>query len=127
MFSHVTLGSSDIARSRRFYDALLGALGVEPSEIAADNRLRYFRDGAMLTILEPIDGNAPSPGNGTTIGFRADSPAQADAWVAAGVAHGGTLIEDAPGPRERPIGTVYLAYLRDPDGNKLCAFHRMAQ
>ena len=125
MFSHVTLGSSDIARSRRFYDAILDVISAGPAAVLPDGRLRYTHGGAALSILRPIDGQSPSTGNGTTIGFLLDSPAQVDAWHRAGVDHGGTAIEDPPGPRDRPIGRLYLAYLRDPDGNKLCGFHRL--
>lgn len=120
MFSHVTLGSSDLERSRRFYDATLGVLGCAPSAIWPDGRLRYFKNGMMLTILAPIDGGEPEPGNGHTLGFRVDAPETGDLWHSEGILHGGSAIEDPPGIRKRPIGDIYLAYLRDPDGNKLC-------
>jgi catechol 2,3-dioxygenase-like lactoylglutathione lyase family enzyme len=84
-------------------------------------RLVYVHNGAVFLVTKPIDGNQATPGNGMTIGFATSTPAMTDAWHKAGVANGGTAIEDPPGPR----GALYLAYLRDPDGNKLCALHRL--
>jgi catechol 2,3-dioxygenase-like lactoylglutathione lyase family enzyme len=75
-------------------------------------------------ITPPINGAPATGANGGTVGFSADSPAAVDAWHQAGVAHGGTAIEDPPGERQGASGALYLAYLRDPDGNKLCAVHR---
>ena len=74
----------------------------------------------------PINGEPATFANGGTIGFAMQSPEQADAFHAAGVANGGTTCEDPPGWREGPGGKLYLAYLRDPDGNKLCVLHRPA-
>ena len=125
MFSHVTLGSNDLARSKRFYDALFGAVGGEPGKMDPKGRLMYVHRGALLLIMPPIDGQPASCANGGTIGFAMDSPAHADAWHAAGAANGGTPIEDPPGRREGLAGPLHLAYLRDPDGNKLCAVHRL--
>ena len=126
MFSHMMVGSNDLARSRRFYDALFDAVGARPGVEDARGRLIYAHRGGRFLVTRPIDGEAATPGNGATIGFLMDSPEQADAWHAAGTAAGGTAIEDAPGLRNGPSGTLYLAYLRDPDGNKLCALHRPA-
>lgn len=125
MFSHVMLGVNDLEKSRQFYDALLGALGIEPG---VANKQRYFYRSASGTfaITTPINGEAACVGNGTTIGFHAASAAQADAFHAAGVAHGGSTCENPPGWRESPSGALYLAYLRDPDGHKICALHRPA-
>lgn len=125
MFSHMMVGSNDIDRSKKFYDALFGALGGRPAIQDERGRLIYMHNGGLFLVTKPIDGQSASHGNGSTIGFAADGPAQADAWHAAGVANGGTAIEDAPGVRETGNGGLYLAYLRDPDGNKLCAMHRM--
>ncbi len=125
MFSHVMLGSNDIERSRVFYDALMGAIGGKPGRLDPKGRLYYVHNGAALMFGKPIDGDPAACGNGSTIGFNVDGPAQADAWHAAGVAHGGTAIEDPPGVRQGSAGPLYLAYLRDPDGNKLCALHRI--
>ena len=124
MFSHMMLGSNDLDRSKVFYDAVLGAVGAQPGRFDEKDRLVYFHNGAAFLVTKPIDGEPASCANGATTGFAASSPEQADAWHQAGVEHGGTAIEDAPG--ERPGTGLYLAYLRDPDGNKLCALHRMA-
>lgn len=121
MFSHVVMGSSDLERSKRFYDAIMGVVGAAPGEISGDLRLRYFHGGAMLTLLPPIDGAAPDPGNGHTLGLTMANAEMTDRWHEAGLKHGGTALEDPPGLRSRPFGDIYLAYLRDPDGNKLCA------
>lgn len=127
MFSHITLGSNDIARSRAFYDALFGAIGGRPAIQDDKGRLIYMHNGGLLLVTKPIDGNPATGANGGTIGFAMASPEQADAWHRAGVENGGTAIEDAPGVRSGGgTGDLYLAYLRDPDGNKLCALHRMA-
>lgn len=126
MFSHIMIGSDDIARSKTFYDALFAAVGGKPGVQDQKGRLIYSHGGGRLLVTKPIDGQPATPGNGSTIGFAMDGPEQAQAWHKAGVEHGGTAIEDAPGVREAPSGKMYLAYLRDPDGNKLCALHRMA-
>jgi catechol 2,3-dioxygenase-like lactoylglutathione lyase family enzyme len=125
MFSHVMVGSNDIARSKKFYDAVLGAIGGKPGEQDPKGRLRYVHNGGVLMVSKPIDGKPATPANGGTIGFLVANPQQADAWHKAGVANGGTAIEDPPGVRQGAAGQIYLAYLRDPDGNKLCALHRM--
>jgi catechol 2,3-dioxygenase-like lactoylglutathione lyase family enzyme len=126
MFSHVMVGADDVAASKAFYDATLGALGCKPRMIDDKGRVIYAHDGALFMISNPIDGARATHANGGTIGFRASSPEQADAWHAAGVANGGTSVEDPPGVREGGFGKVYLAYLRDPAGNKLCVAHRLA-
>ena len=125
MFSHVMVGSNDIARSRQFYDALFDVMGGKPAGQDANGRLIYLHDGAVFLVGNPIDGNAATRANGGTIGFKTASQEQTDAWHAAGVANGGTPIEDPPGVRQSPVGPLYLAYIRDPDGNKLCALYRM--
>ncbi len=125
MFSHMTVGSNDIARSKIFYDATFIAMGGRAGSIDPKGRLFYAHNGSMFLVTPPIDGQPATHGNGCTIGF-AMTPEQADAWHAAGVANGGTAIEDAPGMRDGGAVKMYLAYLRDPDGNKLCALHRMA-
>ena len=125
MFSHMVVGSNDIDRSQRFYDALFGALGARPSQRDEKNRLAYRHNGTVFMVTPPIDGQAATAGNGSTIGFNLDSPEQVHAWHDAGCAAGGTSCEDPPGVRQGSFGQLYLAYLRDPDGNKLCALHRM--
>jgi catechol 2,3-dioxygenase-like lactoylglutathione lyase family enzyme len=124
MFSHVMIGSNDIARSKKFYDALFGAIGGKPGTEDAKGRLIYSHNGALFLVTKPIDGKPATAANGGTIGFAVTGPEQANAWHKAGVAAGGTAIEDPPGVREGGM-RLYLAYLRDPDGNKLCALHRM--
>ncbi len=126
MFSHVMVGSNDLARAKIFYDALFTALGGKPGRIDDNGRLAYVHKGAAFMVTTPIDGAPATHGNGGTIGFAVDGPDQAQAWHAAGVAQGGTAIEEPPGMREAGFGPLYLAYLRDPDGNKLCALHRVA-
>ena len=126
MFSHIMVGASDINESKIFYDAILGALGHEPGVIDEKGRCFYFTKVGIFSVSIPIDGEPVSHGNGSTVGFAAESGAMADAWHAAGLANGGTAIEEPPGPRESGVGKIYLAYLRDPAGNKVCALHRMA-
>ncbi len=120
MFSHVMLGTNDIEASKRFYDAVLGTIGIGPG---VDNAGRYFyvSPQGVFAITTPIDGQPATPANGGTIGFLVESDEQGDAFHAAGLANGGTAIEDPPGRRENGM---YLAYLRDPDGNKICALGR---
>ncbi len=125
MFSHVMLGANDLEASKAFYDAILGALGHGPGFADGRGRVFWVTAGGTFAITTPIDGNPASCGNGSTIGFAAASPEQVEAWHAAGLAHGGTAIEDPPGVREGGM-RLYLAYLRDPSGNKVCALHRMA-
>ncbi len=125
MFSHVMVGSNDVARSKKFYDALFAALGGREGRQDEKGRVVYAHDGALFMISRPIDGEPACHANGGTIGFRMTGPEQAQAWHDAGVAHGGTAIEDAPGVRTSPFGQLYLAYLRDPDGNKLCGAYRV--
>jgi catechol 2,3-dioxygenase-like lactoylglutathione lyase family enzyme len=126
MFSHVMFGVNDLERSKKFYDALLGTLGVGPG-VANKNRYFYRSPLGTFGITTPINGEPATCGNGSTIGFAVQSPEQGDAWHAAGLANGGTTCEDPPGFREGPTGKMYLAYLRDPDGNKICALHRPAK
>ncbi|KAA9020654.1 VOC family protein [Sphingobium limneticum] len=126
MFSHVMVGASDMAASKAFYDATFGAIGAKPGFFDDKGRAIYLHDGALFLVTTPIDGAPACHANGGTIGFKMASPQEADAWHAAGVAAGGTACEDPPGVREGGFGKLYLAYLRDPAGNKLCALHRIA-
>jgi catechol 2,3-dioxygenase-like lactoylglutathione lyase family enzyme len=124
MFSHIMIGTNDLEKAKAFYDPLLGTLGVPPARVDG-HRIFYMTPTGVFSVSTPINGEAASAPNGGTIGFAASSSAVADAWHAAGVANGGTTCEDPPGVREGGMGKMYLAYLRDPDGNKLCALHRM--
>jgi catechol 2,3-dioxygenase-like lactoylglutathione lyase family enzyme len=128
MFSHVMVGTNDIERSKRFYDAVLGVLGAgEPfRNLNATGKVRLFyrHAGGSFCVSEPIDGEPASFANGGTIGFKCSSPDQVQEFHDVAVAHGGKSIEQPPGLRESDLGAMYLAYVRDPDGNKLCALHR---
>jgi catechol 2,3-dioxygenase-like lactoylglutathione lyase family enzyme len=119
------IGSNDIARARSFYDALFAAMGGKPGVQDPKGRLFYRHRGGLFMVSEPIDGQPACHANGGTIGFTMESPAEVEAWHKAGVENGGMAIEDPPGTRQGSTGPLYLAYLRDPDGNKLCALHRM--
>jgi catechol 2,3-dioxygenase-like lactoylglutathione lyase family enzyme len=125
MFSHVMLGVNNLEVSKKFYDALLATLGIGPG-IANKSRYFYRSPTGSFCITIPINGEPATHGNGSTTGFTMASPEQADAFHAAGVANGGTTCEDPPGWRDGSVGKLYLAYLRDPDGNKLCALYRPA-
>lgn len=125
MFSHMMVGSNDLEKSKKFYDATFKAMGGREGSVDPKGRLLYVHNDSAFLVTKPIDGAPASSGNGCTIGF-AMTPEQADAWHRAGVENGGTAIEDPPGVRgEGTPNAMYLAYLRDPDGNKLCALHRM--
>ncbi|KPH60650.1 VOC family protein [Novosphingobium aerophilum] len=126
MFSHICVGSNDLVAAKTFYDAIFAAMGATP--LMADpaaGRLAYTHNGSNFMIVTPIDGNEATFANGGTVGFSMDSTAAVDAWHAAGCAAGGQSCEDAPGLREFPFGKLYLAYLRDPQNNKLCAMHHV--
>ena len=125
MFSHMMVGSNDLDRAKRFYDALFTALGGRAGSFDPAGRVLYLHNGAVFLVTKPIDGQPATVSNGSTIGFNVDSPEQADAWHKAGVEAGGEAIEEPPGERKNASMTLYLAYLRDPDGNKLCALHRV--
>src|SRR5260221_12327288 len=124
MFSHIMVGSNDIARSKKFYDALFVAMGGKPGTEDAKGRLSYAHNGGRLMVSKPIDGKPASHANGGTIGFSMADSKQADAWHKAGVANGGATAEDPPGIRQGAAGPRYLAHLREPDGHKLCAVPR---
>ena len=125
MFSHVMVGSNDIERSKSFYDALFDREGMQDDK----GRLAWRNKGAVFMVSRPIDGQPAAHANGGTIGFNFDSPEEVDAWHQRGMEAGGSPCEgcDLPGYRENAFGKLYLAYLRDPDGNKLCGLHRPAQ
>jgi catechol 2,3-dioxygenase-like lactoylglutathione lyase family enzyme len=123
MFSHVMVGVKDLEASKKFYDAVLGTVGIAPG-VANNQRYFYRSPTGSFGITTPINGQAASVGNGTTYGFKATSVEQAEAFHAAGMAHGGETCEDPPGWREGPSGKLFLAYLRDPDGHKICVLHR---
>jgi catechol 2,3-dioxygenase-like lactoylglutathione lyase family enzyme len=123
VFSHIMIGADDVAASKKFYDAVLGALGHKPGVMDPKGRCFYRSSSGVFALTKPIDGKPATHANGGTVGFLAASTEAADAWHAAGIANGGTTCEDPPG--ERAGSGLYLAYLRDPSGNKICALHRM--
>lgn len=128
MYSHVMVGSNDIERSKKFYNAVMGVLGAgEPMTDVTDagkTRMFYMANGGMFSISEPINDEPATAANGGTIGFVCELPEQVKAFHDAGVAAGGTSIEDPPGVRDSVMGPIHLCYLRDPDGNKLCGFYK---
>ena len=125
MFSHVMVGTNDLDKAKAFYDNLLATLDVRPARVDG-HRIFYITKTGVFSVSKPINGEPATPANGGTIGFACNSAEQVDAWHKTGVANGGTSCEDPPGVREGSTGKLYLAYLRDLDGNKICALHRMA-
>ena len=124
MFSHIMIGTNDLEKAKVFYDALLGTLDVPPGRVDR-HRIFWRTKTGTFSVTKPINGEPACHANGGTIGFAASSPEQADAFHTAGLAHGGKTCEDPPGIREGSGIKLYIAYLRDPDGNKLCALHRV--
>ena len=124
MFTHVFVGANDIAASKKFYDAALGAIGIPEGQPDPKGRIFYRTKAGMFGLTKPIDGKVATHANGGTIGFACDSTEKVKAFHDAGVAAGGKSIEDPPGWREGAAGRIYLAYLRDPCGNKIVAVHR---
>lgn len=124
MYTHVVLGSNDLEKSKRFYDAVFGAIDHGGGNYVG-NAVAYTHEGSLFVVTKPIDGEAATHANGGTVGFSVASPELVDAWHSAGVASGGTSCEDPPGVRDMGFAKLYLAYLRDPDGNKLCAMFPM--
>ena len=125
MFSHIMIGADNIHATKKFYDAVMGALGIAPGKTDDKGRVFYRSKTGVFGITKPINGEPAGAANGGTIGFAAESPEAADAWHAAGLANGGSACVDPPGLREGGLGNLYLAYLRDPAGNKICAVKRM--
>lgn len=124
MFSHLMVGANDLEASRKFYDAVLGTLGIKPGVSNRDIRYFYRTPSGVFAFTLPLDGKSATAANGGTIGFAAETVEQVNAFHSAGVANGGVSCEDPPGYREGPAGRMYLAYLRDPVGNKICAVFR---
>lgn len=128
MIHHIMIGSSDIERSRQFYNAVLGVIGAaEPAvnvNATGQTRLFYVHDGSIFSITEPINGESAGCANGSTVGFHCQSPEQVKTFHDVAVANGATSIEDPPGVRHGSMGELYLCYFRDPDGHKICGIHR---
>lgn len=128
MFSHIMVGADDLQQAKQFYDAVMSALGYAPPVVdEAKGRFFYVDKSGIFGVTRPINGEPTTHANGGTIGFAVDSPEMADAWHAAGLANGGRACEEPPGIREGRAGKLYLAYLRDPAGNKICAMHRLKE
>lgn len=124
MFSHVMFGTNNLEQSKKFYDAVLGTLGIPAGNIDR-HRVFWRTKTGVFSVSIPIDGKPATAANGGTLGFACTSVEQVEAWHAAGLANGGASIEDPPGIRQGAAGKMMLAYLRDPDGNKICALHRI--
>lgn len=128
MLNHVMIGSSDIEKSRSFYNAVLGVLGagagMENVNDTGQTRLFYIHEGSTFSVSEPINGEPVSVANGSTVGFLCSSPEQVKEFHDVAVANGATSIEEPPGPREGAMGTMHLCYFLDPDGHKICGVHR---
>lgn len=127
MFSHIMVGSNDIERSKGFYTATLATLGAsEPMVDVKDGKTRlfYMANGGIFSVSEPIDDAPATAANGGTVGFACATPEQVKEFHDVAVANGGISIEDPPGERTTNMGSMHLSYVRDPDGNKLCAMYR---
>lgn len=120
MFTHIVVGTDDPDAAARFYDAIFGALGI-PGNRAGDSSYYGSYEAGFLSVGRPRNGEAATFANGGTIGLSAATQAQVDAWHEVGLANGGSD-EGAPGRRDIGDNKLYGAYLRDPAGNKLCAF-----
>ena len=128
MLFHTMVGSNDIQRSKRFYNAVLGTIGAGEAtiNIAGSGHTRLFyrnQAGTNFIVTKPINDEPATVANGSTVAFSCSSPDQVQQFHDIAIANGGTSVEDLPGPRESAMGTIHLAYVRDPDGNKLCAIY----
>lgn len=124
MFTHICIAADDLDASKTFYDAALGALGVQSIGKVNDRTCVYATETGKLLLLKPLNEEKATHSNGGTIGFQGKTPADVDAFHAAGLANGGSD-DGAPGHRPNAPGKQYGAYLRDPVGNKICAFAPM--
>ena len=122
MFTHMFLGSNDVERSRKFYDATMKELGYQNVVPPEAGMLVYSGPSGTLVVGKPYDGQPATVSNGATLGLAAQDDETETRWHQAGIANGG-IDDGAPGPRERAPNNSVGAYLRDPDGNKVCAFH----
>ena len=121
MYSHITLGTNDMARAERFYAAIMAVLGHPVLFKVPDIALAYGEPtGEKLFVLHPYDKQPARAGNGVHAAFKTDSRAKVDAFHRAALANGGSD-EGAPGLRPHYHPNYYGAYVRDPDGNKIQA------
>jgi len=118
----VRFGTQDVGKAVTFYDAVFAALGLDGIRVPMDAPVAIYAlpGGLHFMLAPPRDGRPATHGNGDTLGFSAADRAGVDRWHAAGLASGGTC-EGPPGPREA-AGGRYGAYLRDPDGHKICVY-----
>lgn len=127
MLNHIMIGSSDIEKTKSFYNAVLGVLGAgEPMVHVNDTgqtRLFYIHDGSTFSVSEPINGEPVTVANGSTIGFACNSAEQVQELHDVAIANGATTSEDPPGLREGSMGAMHLCYFLDPDGHKICGIH----
>ena len=123
MFSHIMIGANDLEASKKFYDATLAVFGHSEGVYDDFGRVFYYTPRGILALTTPINGEPATHGNGMTIGFSAATPELVEQWHAIGAENGGVPCEDPPGIRGTEERQLYLAYLRDPSGNKLCATH----
>jgi catechol 2,3-dioxygenase-like lactoylglutathione lyase family enzyme len=127
MFYYVTVGTNDVAKAAKFYDAVMKAIGLE-RRMTDDSEVGYGEPGtdrALLYVTRPFDKSRPAGhGNGTMLAFPASNHEAVDAFHAAALANGGA---DDGKPGLRPYAPDwYACYVRDPDGNKLSAVCRAA-
>lgn len=120
MLNHIFLGTNNVDKSRSFYNATMGALSIEGHPMPIGTVYSGPNGGALI-VASPANKEEATVSNGATLGMKADDYAAVDAWHAAGCANGGTC-DGAPGFRENSPGNMYGAYLRDPDGHKICVF-----
>lgn len=119
MIGYVTVGTNDLARAARFYDAIAAEMGVGRM-MDYDGFIAWGSPGgaAGIAATKPYDGNPATVGNGVMVALEARDKDQVHRLHEIALAHGGTC-EGPPGPRGE---TFYAGYFRDPDGNKLNAF-----
>jgi len=121
MLAFVTIGTNDLKSSAKFYDEILlpfSIVQVDSDESYVGYADINYPENIELYIMKPYNKKAASIGNGTMIAFLADTKKQVDQFHAIGLKNGG-IDEGSPGPRH---GEHYYAYIRDLDGNKICAF-----
>ena len=126
--SHVMVGTDDIDAAKAFYTKVLGVLGevkaFDNVSAAGAKRAFFMMDGTTFALTQPINGEPASEGNGSTIGFKCNSPQQVKDFHDAAIAAGDKAIEDPPGKRETSMGAAHLCYFLDLDGHKICGIYR---
>lgn len=121
--NYITVGTNRLAEAKAFYDVLLGSVGIATLfDLSEGGRMYGSFASFVFGVLSPYDRQSATPGNGSMCGFNLDSPAEVDAFYALALQLGGTC-EGNPGERGAEGAGYYFAYVRDLDGNKLCAYH----